>query len=290
MNASLIKELRDISGAGMMDCKKALEENDNDIKKATEWLREKGIAKAAKKAGRIAAEGLSTIVTDGNKAVILEINCETDFVAKNEKFQKFIGDVADIILSSDAKTNEEALALPCEDGTLADYVTNMTATIGEKIDFRRFALIKKQDDENFGAYIHMGGKISVLTLIKGASEEVAKDVSMHAAAMRPEYVTREEVPSEQLENEKRILTEQAIAEGKPAEIAEKMVMGRIGKYYKEICLEEQDFVKDNSVTVGKYVSNNGGKIISVTRFEVGEGLEKRKDNFAEEVAAQVKGE
>ena len=290
MNASLIKELRDISGAGMMDCKKALEENDNDIKKATEWLREKGIAKAAKKAGRIAAEGLSTIVVDGNKAVILEINCETDFVSKNEKFQKFVGDVADIILSSDAKTNEEALALPCEDGTLADYVTNMTATIGEKIDFRRFALIKKQDDENFGAYIHMGGRISVLTLIKGATEEVAKDVSMHAAAMRPEYVKIKDVPSEQLENEKRILTEQAISEGKPANIAEKMVMGRISKYYKEICLEEQDFVKDNSVTVGKYVSQNNGEIISVTRFEVGEGLEKRKDNFAEEVAAQVKGE
>ncbi len=290
MNASLIKELRDISGAGMMDCKKALEENGNDIKKATEWLREKGIAKAAKKAGRIAAEGLSTIKVEGNKAVILEINCETDFVAKNEKFQKFMDDVATTILNSNAKTNEEALALPCEEGTLSDYVTSMTATIGEKISFRRFTLIEKQDDENFGAYIHMGGKISVLTLVKGASEEVAKDVSMHAAAMRPEYVNKEQVPAEQVENEKKILTEQAIAEGKPANIAEKMVMGRISKYYKEICLEEQDFVKDNSVTVGKFVSNNGGKIIDVVRYEVGEGLEKRQDNFAEEVAAQMNGE
>ena len=274
----------------MMDCKKALEENGNDIKKATEWLREKGIAKAAKKAGRIAAEGLSTIKVEGNKAVILEINCETDFVAKNEKFQKFMDDVATTILNSNAKTNEEALALPCEEGTLSDYVTSMTATIGEKISFRRFTLIEKQDDENFGAYIHMGGKISVLTLVKGASEEVAKDVSMHAAAMRPEYVTKEQVPAEQVENEKKILTEQAIAEGKPANIAEKMVMGRISKYYKEICLEEQDFVKDNSVTVGKFVSNNGGKIIDVVRYEVGEGLEKRQDNFAEEVAAQMNGE
>ena len=290
MNAKLIKELRDISGAGMMDCKKALEENDNDIKKATEWLREKGIAKAAKKAGRIAAEGLSTVITEGNKAVILEINCETDFVAKNEKFQNFVNEVARTILNSNAKTNEEALALPCEEGTLSDYVTSMTATIGEKISFRRFTLIEKQDDENFGAYIHMGGKISVLTLVKGASEEVAKDVSMHAAAMRPEYVTKEQVPAEQVENEKKILTEQAIAEGKPANIAEKMVMGRISKYYKEICLEEQDFVKDNSVTVGKFVSNNGGKIIDVVRYEVGEGLEKRQDNFAEEVAAQMNGE
>lgn len=290
MNASLIKELRDISGAGMMDCKKALEENNNDIEKATEWLREKGIAKAAKKAGRIAAEGLSTIVESGNKAVILEINCETDFVAKNEKFQNFVKDVANTILNSNAKTNEEALALPCEAGTLNDYVTNMTATIGEKISFRRFALIEKTEDEHFGSYIHMGGKISVLTLLKGATSEVAKDVSMHAAAMRPEYVTKDSVPADRVEQEKKILTEQAIAEGKPANIAEKMVMGRINKFYKEICLEEQEFVKDNSVSVGKYVSNNGGSIVDVIRFEVGEGLEKRQDNFAEEVAAQMNGE
>ncbi len=290
MNASLIKELRDISGAGMMDCKKALEASDNDIKKATEWLREKGIAKAAKKAGRIAAEGLSTVKTEGNKAVILEINCETDFVAKNEKFQKFMNDVAETILASNAKTNEEALALTCAEGTLNDYVTSMTATIGEKISLRRFTLIEKADDENFGAYIHMGGKISVLTLVKGASVDVAKDVSMHAAAMRPEYVTKEQVPADQLENEKKVLTEQAIAEGKPANIAEKMVMGRINKYYKEICLEEQDFVKDNSVTVSKYVSNNGGKLVDSIRYEVGEGIEKPQENFAEEVAAQINGE
>ena len=290
MNAKLIKELRDISGAGMMDCKKALEENDNDIKKATEWLREKGIAKAAKKAGRIAAEGLSTVITEGNKAVILEINCETDFVAKNEKFQNFVNEVARTILNSNAKTNEDALALPCEDGTLNDAVTNMTATIGEKISFRRFTLLEKSDDQNFGAYIHMGGKISVLTLLDGANEEVAKDVSMHAAAMRPEYVKKEQVPEEQVEHEKKILTEQAIAEGKPANIAEKMVMGRINKFYKEICLEEQEFVKDNSVSVAKYVSNNGGKIVDVIRYEVGEGLEKRQENFAEEVAAQMNGE
>ena len=290
MNAKLIKELRDISGAGMMDCKKALEENDNDIKKATEWLREKGIAKAAKKAGRIAAEGLSTVITEGNKAVILEINCETDFVAKNEKFQNFVNEVARTILNSNAKTNEEALALPCEDGTLNDAVTNMTATIGEKISFRRITLLEKSDDQNFGAYIHMGGKISVLTLLDGANEEVAKDVSMHAAAMRPEYVKKEQVPEEQVEHEKKILTEQAIAEGKPANIAEKMVMGRINKFYKEICLEEQEFVKDNSVSVAKYVSNNGGQIVDVIRYEVGEGLEKRQENFAEEVAAQMNGE
>lgn len=290
MNASLIKELREISGAGMMDCKKALEESNNDIKKATEWLREKGIAKAAKKAGRIAAEGLSTVVVDGNKAVILEVNCETDFVAKNEKFQNFIKEVANTILASDAKTMDEALKLTCSEGTLEDYVTTMTATIGEKISFRRFTLVEKSDSESFGAYIHMGGKISVLTVVDGATEAVAKDVSMHAAAMRPEYVKREDVPEERVEKEKKFLTDEAIKEGKPANIAEKMVMGRIGKFYKEICLEEQDFVKDNSVTVANFVKNNGGKIVDVIRYEVGEGMEKRQDNFAEEVAAQMKGE
>ena len=289
MNASLIKELRDISGAGMMDCKKALEENDNDLDKAAEYLRKKGVAKAAKKAGRIAAEGLSTDLESGNKAVILEINCETDFVAKNEKFQKFVNDVAKTILNNNAKTMEEALELPCESGKLSDYVTNMTATIGEKISFRRFTLLEKNDDENFGAYVHMGGKISVLSLIKGANSEVAKDVSMHAAAMNPSYVNKEQVPEEEVEKEKKLLTEQVINEGKPANIAEKIVQGKISKYYKEICLEEQEFVKDNSVTVGNYVSNNGGKIIDVIRYEVGEGIEKRQENFAEEVAAQMKG-
>ena len=289
MNASLIKELRDISGAGMMDCKKALEENDNDLDKAAEYLRKKGVAKAAKKAGRIAAEGLSTVLESGNKAVILEINCETDFVAKNEKFQKFVNDVAKTILNNNAKTMEEALELPCESGKLSDYVTNMTATIGEKISFRRFTLLEKNDDENFGAYVHMGGKISVLSLIKGANSEVAKDVSMHAAAMNPSYVNKEQVPEEEVVKEKKLLTEQVINEGKPANIAEKIVQGKISKYYKEICLEEQEFVKDNSVTVGNYVSNNGGKIIDVIRYEVGEGIEKRQENFAEEVAAQMKG-
>ena len=290
ITAAQVKELREKTGAGMMDCKKALTECEGDIAKAVDWLREKGIAKSAKKEGRIAAEGLTRVATKGNTGILFEVNSETDFVAKNEKFQNFVNEVARTILNSNAKTNEEALALPCEDGTLNDAVTNMTATIGEKISFRRFTLLEKSDDQNFGAYIHMGGKISVLTLLDGANEEVAKDVSMHAAAMRPEYVKKEQVPEEQVEHEKKILTEQAIAEGKPANIAEKMVMGRINKFYKEICLEEQEFVKDNSVSVAKYVSNNGGKIIDVIRYEVGEGLEKRQENFAEEVAAQMNGE
>ncbi len=284
MNTELIKELRDLSGAGIMDCKKALEDNNNDIDAAIKWLREKGISKAAKKVDRIAAEGLSTIIIDNNKAVVTELNCETDFVAKNEKFQKFLQDISRVILNSDAKTLEEALELKYEDGKLSDGIVNITAVIGEKISLRRFKLLNKTAEQVFGSYIHMGGKISVLTVLDGTDEIVAKDVAMHAAAMRPTYIRKEDVSTEDLDNEKEILKEQAINEGKTPEIAEKMVMGRISKFYKDVCLEEQDFVKDNSLTVGKYVENNKMKIVDMVRYEVGEGMEKRSDNFAEEVA------
>ena len=289
MNASLIKELRDMSGAGLMDCKKALEANDGDLNKAMDYLREKGISKAAKKASRIAAEGLSTILVEGNNAVVVEVNCETDFVAKNEKFVNLVNTIAKVIVENDVKTMEEALALPCDEGTINDYVTNMTATIGEKISFRRFERLTKTDSQNFGSYIHMGGKISVLTLVEGASEEVARDVAMHAAAMRPSYIRREDVPAEETEKEMTVLKEQAMNEGKPAEIAEKMVQGRISKFYKEICLEEQEFVKDSEKTVGEFVKANDGSIINMVRFEVGEGIEKREDNFVEEVMSQING-
>ena len=289
MNTSLIKELRDLSGAGLMDCKKALEANDGDIDKAMDYLREKGISKAAKKASRIAAEGLSTVVIDGNSACVVEVNCETDFVAKNEKFVNLVNTIANTIVKSNATTMEEAQALSCEEGTISDYVTSMTATIGEKISFRRFERLTKEDSQNFGSYIHMGGKISVLTLVEGASEEVAKDVAMHSAAMRPSYIRREDVPAEETEKEMNVLKEQAMNEGKPAEIAEKMVQGRINKFYKEICLEEQEFVKDSDKTVGEFVKANNGSIINMVRFEVGEGIEKREDNFVEEVMSQING-
>ena len=289
MNTSLIKELRDLSGAGLMDCKKALEANDGDIDKAMDYLREKGISKAAKKASRIAAEGLSTVVIDGNNACVVEVNCETDFVAKNEKFVNLVNTIAKTIVNSDVNTMEEAEALSCEEGTISDYVTSMTATIGEKISFRRFKKLTKTDSQNFGSYIHMGGKISVLTLIEGANEEVAKDVAMHSAAMRPSYIRREDVPAEETEKEMNVLKEQAMNEGKPAEIAEKMVQGRINKFYKEICLEEQEFVKDSDKTVGQFVKDNGGSIVDMVRFEVGEGIEKREDNFVEEVMSQING-
>ena len=244
-----VKNLREKTGAGMLDCKKALEATGGDMTGAIDWLREKGIAKASKKESRIAAEGLSEIIIDGNKAVILEVNSETDFVAKNDEFKNFINTVGNAILKSGATTMEEALELPTENGKVSEYLVNLIAKIGEKISFRRFEYVTKNDNEVFGAYSHMGGRISVLTVLEGANADVAKDISMHAAAMRPAYMQRSEVPEEVLNHEREIIKEQAINEGKPADIAEKMVNGRINKYYKEVCLLEQPFVKDPDLTV-----------------------------------------
>ena len=289
ISASLVKELREKSGAGMLDCKKALEANNGDINAAIDWLREKGISKAAKKADRIAAEGLASILVHDNEAVIVEINSETDFVAKNEEFTSMVSTVLEVLMNGNATTVEEALELPCEDGTLNDLIVNKTAKIGEKLSLRRFAKVSKSDHEFFGEYIHMGGKIAVLTIVDGGNAEVAKDVAMHAAAMKPEYVKKENVPVDELEKERTVLKEQAINEGKPAEIAEKMVEGRIQKYYKEICLEEQPFIKDGDISVGTYVKNNNGTIVNMVRYEVGEGIEKREEDFAAEVAKQING-
>ncbi len=289
ISASLVKELREKSGAGMLDCKKALEANNGDINASMDWLREKGISKAAKKADRIAAEGLASILVRGNEAVIVEINSETDFVAKNEEFTGMVSTVLEALMNGNVTTVEEALELPCEDGTLNDLIVNKTAKIGEKLSLRRFMKVSKSDSEFFGEYIHMGGKIAVLTIIDGGNAEVAKDVAMHAAAMKPEYVKKENVPAEQLEKERTVLKEQAINEGKPADIAEKMVEGRIQKYYKEICLEEQPFIKDGDLSVGTYVKNNNGMIVNMVRYEVGEGIEKREEDFAAEVAKQING-
>ena len=287
ISAKDVNELRGKTGAGMMDCKKALTECNGDMEAAIDWLREKGIAKAAKKADRIAAEGLANIFTDGNKAVILEVNCETDFVTKNAEFVEMIEVIGKAVLDAEVTTLEETLALTVEDGTVNDYIVAKTSKIGEKLSLRRVELVKKSDSENFGAYLHMGGKIAVLVVTEGANEDVAKDVAMQAAAMRPEYLNKDEVPAEVIEKEKAILKEQAINEGKPADIAEKMVAGRIQKYYKEICLEEQPFIKDGDISVSTYVKNNGGAINTMIRYEVGEGMEKREENFAEEVAKQM---
>jgi elongation factor Ts len=285
----LVKELRELTGAGMLDCKKALEATEGNIEKASDWLREKGISKAAKKADRIAAEGLVDILINGNKAVVLEVNCETDFVAKNEEFKNLISFISNLLLNSNVNTIEEALKLPTEDGTLETTISAKIAKIGEKLSLRRFEIVNKKDNEVFGSYIHMGGKIAVLIVLEGSTVEVAKDIAMHTAAMRPKYLNTESVPTEDLEREKEVQKQIAINEGKPADIAEKMVQGRITKFYKEVCLTEQPFVKNDDVTVLEYAKSNGGAIKLMVRYEVGEGMQKREDNFAEEVAKQVSG-
>ena len=289
ITAKDVNELRTQTGAGMMDCKKALTECNGDIEAAINWLREKGIAKAAKKADRIAAEGLANVVIDGNKAAIIEVNCETDFVTKNAEFVELVETIAKTALANDAKSLDEVNALAVEgtEGTVADLVVAKTAKIGEKLSLRRIEVVTKTDSENFGSYIHMGGKIAVLIVTEGANEEVAKDVAMQAAAMKPAYLKADEVPAEVIENEKEVLKAQAIEEGKPADIAEKMVAGRISKYYKENCLVDQEFVKDSSMDVKTFVKNNGGEVKAMYRYEVGEGMEKRSENFAEEVAKQL---
>lgn len=288
ISASLVKELREKTGAGMLDCKKALEANNGDISKSIDWLREKGISKAAKKADRIAAEGVASILIKGNKAAIVEVNSETDFVAKNEEFTSMVNTILETIIDTDVKTVEDALKLDCGEGSINDLIVAKTAKIGEKLSLRRFEIVTKSDNEEFGEYIHMGGKIAVLITVDGASSEVAKDCAMHAAAMRPKYLNKDSVPAEEVEKEREILKEQAMNEGKPEEIAAKMVEGRIRKFYEEICLEEQSFVKDSDSKVREYVKAKGGVITSMVRFEVGEGMEKREENFAEEVAKQMK--
>ncbi len=286
ISASLVKELREATGAGMLDCKKALEATNGSIDEAINWLREKGISKAAKKADRIAAEGLAATLIDGNNAVIVEVNSETDFVAKNEEFKDLVNTILNAIITNDVKTNEDVLKLDVNGETIEQIIINKTSKIGEKLSFRRFEKLTKTDNQVFGSYLHMGGKIAVLVTLSNTTEEVAKDVAMHAAAMRPSVVRRDQLSKEEVEKEREILKEQAMNEGKPADIAEKMVEGRLLKFYQESCLEEQAFVKDDSINVLTYVKNNGGTIDNMVRFEVGEGMAKREENFAEEVAKQ----
>lgn len=285
--ASDVKELRDKTGAGMLDCKKALEATNGNMNEAIDWLREKGISKAEKKASRVAAEGLCKIVTDGNKAVILEVNSETDFVAKNEEFTNFVDYLANTILANNLKTHEEVLSFDDTGETIEAKLVALTAKIGEKLSFRRHELVEKNDNEVFGSYLHMGGKIGALVVLADTSLEVAKDVAMHVAAMAPVCATRSDVPADMVDHESKVIKEQVMNEGKPADIAEKMVTGRLNKFYKEICLEEQEFIKDSSVNVGTFVKNNGGSIVSMIRYAVGEGIEKKEENFADEVMSQI---
>jgi elongation factor Ts len=289
ISASMVKELRETTGAGMLDCKKALEATNGNLEEAITWLREKGISKAAKKQSRIAAEGLAYAKVQDNKAVIVEVNAETDFVAKNDEFVNLVNIIADTILNSNVKTVEEALELTHESKTLNDLIIEKTATIGEKISFRRFILLTKNDNEVFGNYAHMGGKIVTLVKLEGNNAELAKDIAMHIAAMRPLYLDKTNVPSEVVDKEKEILTEQAKTEGLKEDKIAMVVNGRINKFYEEVCLNDQNFIKENKMKVSTYVKNNGSNILEFVRYEVGEGMEKKNENFADEVMKQING-
>lgn len=290
ISAKLVKELRKKTGAGMMDCKKALTETDGDIDKAIDYLREKGIAKAAKKADRIAAEGLVHVETKGNDAVIVEINSETDFVARNEGFQELVKEIANQVLDTKAETVEALMETTLPNGKSVDErIKEAISTIGEKLSVRRFAIRTKTDNDAFGAYLHMGGRIGVLTVVEGSTdEEAARDVAMHIAAINPKYVSSEQVSEEEINHEREVLKQQALNEGKPENIVEKMVEGRLRKYLQEICAVDQDFVKNPDVTVEAFLKTKGRKLVDFVRYEVGEGMEKREENFADEVKGQMK--
>ena len=291
ISASQVKELREATGAGMMDCKKALVETNGNMEEAITWLREKGIMKAAKKESRIAAEGICKIVTSGNKALVFEVNSETDFVAKNEKFQTLVEKVGNAILNSNAKTDEEALEVETGEGKVKDLIIGLTATIGEKISLRRVNVVTKSDNQVFGMYSHMGGRIVALSILEGGTPEIAKDVCMHVAAMSPKFLDKTKGDKDFLDKESEILKQEAINSGefngKPEAIIDKIMMGKVNKMLKGICLVDQEFVKNPDLTVGQYVANNHASIVSYIRLEVGEGIEKRKDDFVAEVMAAV---
>ena len=290
----LVKELRDRTSAGMMDCKKALEACEGNIEKAIDWLREKGMAKQAKKVGRTAAEGICNFVVDGNKVVTYELNSETDFAAKNQKFLDLVEKVGNILIKSDVKSDEEALALDVNGESLETVILKDSATIGEKISLRRVRIITKSDDEVFGAYKHMGGKIIAVATLANASQEVAKDVAMHIAASNPEFVSRNDVSADRVEKETQIILTEALNENakaakpKPQQIIEtKIVPGRVDKYFKELCLLDQTFVKNPDETVSVFLSHTQSTVKSFIRLEVGEGIQKEEVDFAAEVAAQA---
>src|SRR5699024_2445896 len=291
ITAKMVKELRENTGAGMMDCKKALTEADGDMEEAVNILRKSGSAQAAKKAGRVAAEGSTFVKADGDQAVLIEVNCETDFVVKNETFQKLITDLATHILENNPADMDEAMkqTIVTVNDTVEEYINSVVATIGEKITFRRFELLTKTEQDAFVAYLHMGGSIGSLVVLEGTTDEAAaKDVAMHVAAVNPSYVSRDEVPEDEVNNERKILKEQALNEGKPEKIVEKMVEGRLGKFFEGICLLEQDFDKDPDMKVKQFVEDKGATVKEFVRYEVGEGIEKKEEDFAEEVKSQMK--
>ena len=287
ITAALVKELREITGAGMMDCKKALVECEGDKDKAIDYLREKGIAKAAKKAGRIASEGVvaAAVTADGKTACIVEINSETDFVAKNENFQNLVKKIAEHIVACKPADMDALNASQMDGKTVADVMTEAVASIGEKLSLRRFEVYTTEDGQ-LATYIHMGGKIGVIVELSGGDKALGKDVAMQIAAAKPQCIGRADVDQDALAHEREVLRKQALEEGKPEKIVEKMVDGRINKYYKEVCLVEQEFVKDSDKTIKDILA--GVEVRRFARFEMGEGLEKKNEDFAAEVAAQIK--
>ena len=288
ITAQLVKELRDRTGAGMLDCKKALEATNGDVSAAVDYLREKGIAKAEKKSDRIAAEGLCNVVIKDNEAVIYELNSETDFVSKNEQFLSLLDQVGNALMNSSVANTEAALALEIDGKSVATLLKEATATIGENMTLRRVSRVTKTSEQQFGSYKHMGGRIVALSVLEKADEETAKDISMHVAAQKPQFLDRHHVDAETLEHERHILTQQALAEGKPANIVEKMIEGRLNKFLKDITLVDQPFVKDPDQTVAQYLTSKNNQVLSFVRLEVGEGIEKKQEDFAAEVMSQVR--
>lgn len=292
ITAAQVKELREETGAGMMDCKKALVECEGDMAKAVDWLRKKGIAKAEKKEGRTAAEGLTKVTIAGNEAVVVEINSETDFVAKNEKFQGLLDLASEAILKNKPADVEAALALPVEGGTLNDAIINAVAIIGENIKLRRFEVVEKADDETFGSYMHMGGTISAVVVVKGNDDaQLAKNMAMQVASMTPTYVSRNDMPSDVIDHERTIQEElvkndPSLAE-KPDKVKAGIVEGRLSKSLQDMCLVDQIFFLDQDKKCGQYLKENNAEVVKFTRYKVGEGIEKKVDDFAAEVAAMA---
>ena len=288
IKAKQVMELRKKSGAGIMDAKNPLFPFHTVLLHYFVRLGEKGIAKAAKKSDRIAAEGLTNIAVDGNTAVIVELNSETDFVAASDPFKESLADVTKVLLENKPADLDAALASKTANGTLNDDLISTTQKTGEKVSLRRFAFVNKEDGDNFGVYLHQGGRIAALVVLQGADEETAKDVAMHVAAVNPEFMTREEVPADRLAHEREVFKEETLNEGKPEKIVDKIVEGRLNKFLSQICLADQDFVKDPDVTVAEYVESKGGKLKSFIRYEVGEGIEKKQSDLAAEVKEQLK--
>ena len=294
ITAKQVKELREKTGAGMMDCKKALTANDGDIAKAIDWLREKGIAKAAKKEGRIAAEGLTRVAVSGNTAVLFEVNSETDFVSKNEQFLSLLDKIQAAVLANKPAYEKAALELSTEEGTISDLITNATATIGEKISLRRVQVVTKEDNQFFGSYMHMGGKISALVVLSGKEDAtVAKNLAMQVASMSPSYVSQKDIPAEIVEHERQLqlsmMQQDPKMANKPEKVLEGILKGKVDKHFKDQCLVEQEYIFGEKQKVSQFLKESQADVVSFVRYAAGEGIEKREENFAEEVMAQIKG-